>query len=287
MANENPLPGDWTIAWTRDGNGGSPFYFSADYATSQWDRPTRTVPPPLPRLPQGSRAIVVDDGAGNGLPGDWTTAQHLGEGGAPRVFYWSYNLGAAQWERPTRRDAPPIYPLPGDWKRAMMPVPDCRVFYYSPAHRRTTFDAPLHAVPPPLPRLPRPGDDARAPPNFPPPMSRDGSPPGDWTTAETDDGRIFWWSGSLNAAQWARPDFPDAPPPFDELRRVRRPRPPAPPAAEPGNNAPDDEDDDEDYDDEEDEERAPVSVFCIRLPATICLHLVGTSAGALRPDSRR
>ena len=58
MANENPLPGDWTIAWTRDGNGGTPFYFSADYATSQWDRPTRTVPPPLPRLPQGSRAIV-------------------------------------------------------------------------------------------------------------------------------------------------------------------------------------------------------------------------------------
>ena len=87
-----------------------------------------------------------------------------------------------------------------------MPAPDRRVYFTSAAHRRTQWEKPARAAPPPNIPDPRETVAARiphygAPPTPAPPPRQMGCPPGDWKTTRFD-GDVFWFSYNLRVSQW-------------------------------------------------------------------------------------
>ena len=105
--------------------------------------------------------------------------------------------------------------LPGDWEVRRMPAPDRRVYFTSVTHRRTQWEKPARAEPPPNIADPRETASARIPhygarlTPAPPPRQM-GCPPGDWKTTRFD-GDVFWFSYNLRVSQWERPCYEDAP----------------------------------------------------------------------------
>ena len=96
-----------------------------------------------------------------------------------------------------------------------MPAPDRRVYFTSAAHRRTQWEKPARAAPPPNIADPRETASARIPsygarPTPAPPPRQMGCPPGDWKTTRFD-GDVFWFSYNLRVSQWERPCYEDAP----------------------------------------------------------------------------
>jgi len=262
---ERGLPGDWTE--TNCSSTGRAFYVSVLHDRCQWDRPGFSIPPPLPRLPQGVAVDVEDVEAAapdGGLPGDWVwTRFDLGDGNW-RPGYASYNLGASQWEKPTRADAPPMIQLPQGWRREWSS--DDRVYYACDGAGRTQWDLPTCADLPPLPRAGSQGYDYERPSGPPPPISEpEDGPPGDWVATRFQvDGRWYWgWSSlRLNAAQWPRPRYEDGPP---TLRREPPPPPDeAPPEEEPDEDPAPPQDPGHDPDEHDDDKRVRVSNTCVR-----------------------